>query len=65
MMQNGGWLIAIVYIVIGLYLVNFAFGFYVVPKALSSLDKFIIGIGGVLLVIGSFKFFKRQPNYPY
>lgn len=48
----------LVYLVFGAYLINSVFGFYPMPKIISNFDKWVIAIGGVLIIIGGFNFLR-------
>jgi hypothetical protein len=62
-MQNWNWVIALLYIALGIYLLDISLAFYPIPEAVSKLNKAIFGIAGAMLAIASFKFFRKNP-YP-
>ncbi len=48
----------ILYVFFGLYFINSAFFFVEVPNFVEGLDKWISLVGGLLIIFGSFKFFR-------
>ncbi len=42
----------LVYGLIGLYIINSAFGFVPIPSFVQEFDKWVIAVGGVLLIVG-------------
>jgi hypothetical protein len=57
--NTGVWIISLVFLVIGLYLINIPFNFIKIPDAIASLDSWIIGVGGLLNLWGLILYFKR------
>ena len=55
----------LVYVVFGLYFVNSGFGFITFPEFVSGLDKWIILIGGVLIIIGGFNYLRAGKKLKY
>lgn len=51
-------------IALGLYLINFGFGFIAIPAAFAGMDKIVITLAGVLLIFGGFNYF-RIPRVRY
>ena len=49
-MKKWGTIGFLVHIILGLYFVNFAFEFITIPELLASIDKWIIFVGGVLII---------------
>ncbi len=39
-------------LVFGLYFINFAFNFVTLPEVINNINKWIILVGGVLIIIG-------------
>ena len=51
------------YIIFAIYFLNYPFGIVKIPEKLSLIEPWIIFIGGVLLVIGGFSYFRRGKAY--
>lgn len=49
----------ILFIVFGLYLINYPFSFVKIPAAVTGMDKWIILVSGVLLIVGAINHFTR------
>ncbi|MCX6751107.1 MAG: hypothetical protein NTZ83_06635 [Candidatus Pacearchaeota archaeon] len=56
MARGGGLLFFILYALLGLYFINFGIQFVKIPAAISGIEKWIIFVGGVLLIFGAFRF---------
>ena len=52
------FIIFLVYLVFGLYFINTGLSFITLPEFFTSFDKWIILIGGVLIIIGSFNYLR-------
>jgi len=50
-------IIGIVFIIAGVYLLNLSFEFIPMPDPIKSIEKWIVLIGGGLLVISGIRFF--------
>jgi len=48
----------LVYLLFGLYFLNYALGFIVLPAFLSKIDKWIILIGAILIIIGAINYLR-------
>ena len=57
------WIFVFVYLVVGLYFLNYPFGFFSVPEFVSNFDKWIIFIAGVFMVIGAFTSIRFGRDY--
>ncbi len=53
----------ILYLVVGAYLINIAFKFYTIPEAITSIEIYIIGFAGLLVILGGINYM-RIPNVP-
>jgi len=53
-----------IYIIFALYFLNYPFGIIKIPESFSTIESWIIFIGGILLVIGGFSYF-RKGRIPY
>ncbi|MEK6760374.1 MAG: hypothetical protein AABX93_00455 [Nanoarchaeota archaeon] len=52
MQKRGSWLIFLVYLVIGLYFVNYSIEYVDIPSSMDSFNPIIFIIGGVLILLG-------------
>ena len=57
-MAKKTWLF-IIYLIVALYLFNIAFGFVAIPEFFLKLNKWILGVAGVLIIIESFRYLKE------
>jgi len=48
----------LVYLIFGLYFLNYSLGFVVLPEFISKIDKWIILIGGILIIIGAINYLR-------
>lgn len=51
-----GIVIFIIYVLVGLYLINYPFNFITMPTFIVSIEKWILFIGGILIIIGGVKY---------
>ena len=47
------------YLIFGAYLINSVLEFYPIPEIVSNFDKWLIAVGGVMIIIGGFNFLKN------
>lgn len=52
MQKSGSWLIFLVYLVLGLYFVNYSVEYVDIPKAITGFNSWIFIVGGVLILLG-------------
>jgi len=52
-------LFMLLYILFALYFINYPLGIIKIPESFSSVEPWIIFIGGILLVIGGFSYFRK------
>ena len=52
MQKSGSWLIFLVYLVLGLYFINFSIVYVEIPKAIANFNSWIFIVGGVLILLG-------------
>lgn len=45
-----------IYLLIGLYLLNYPFNFITMPGFIISIENWILFIGGILVIVGGIKF---------
>jgi cytochrome c biogenesis protein CcdA len=57
-MGNGSIIVFILHVVIGLYLLNITFSFIAIPELITKIDKWVIFIGGILVIIGGINFLR-------
>ena len=58
-----GALFMFLYIIFALYFINYPFGIIKIPETFSSIEPWIIFIGGILLIVGGFSYFKKGRTY--
>lgn len=51
-------IIFLVYIMLGLYFVNSAFGVVTLPRFVDIIDKWILLIGGILILLGGINYLR-------
>lgn len=51
------------YIIFALYFLNYPFQIIKIPEGFSTIESWIIFIGGILLVVGGFSYFKKGRMY--
>lgn len=59
------WLLLILFVVVGLYLLNYPINIIKMPQAILKIEPWIIFSGGVLLIIGGISYFKTSRYYAY
>ena len=57
-MKKGAFIGFLVYLIFGLYFLNYSLGFIVLPEFLSKIDKWIILIGAILIIIGAINYLR-------
>jgi len=61
-MKQGGLIWFILYVVFAAYFINFAFNFVTIPEAIIKFEKWIILVGGVLILLGAINHFRVKRN---
>ena len=57
--KNGSNLLLIfVYVILGVYFVNYPLKFLAIPEVISKVDPWIIFVGGLLLFFGAINYFR-------
>lgn len=51
--RGGSGFFVVIFLLFGIYLINYAIQFVIIPAAVKSFEKWIILVGGVLLIIGA------------
>ena len=59
-MRKGGIVISLVYLVFGVYFINSAFSFITLPEFVNIIDKWLILIGGLLILFGGINFWRAR-----
>jgi len=59
-MKRGGTIIFVVYLLFGIYFINYAFNFVVLPDIMNTLNKWVVFAGGVLILIGGINFLRSR-----
>ena len=57
-MKKGAFIGFLVYLVFGLYFLNYSLGFVALPEILSKIDKWIILIGAILKIVGAINYLR-------
>ena len=57
-MKKGAFIGFLVYLVFGLYFLNYSLGFVVLPEFLSKIDGWIILIGAILIIVGAINYLR-------
>jgi len=57
-MKKGAFIGFLVYLVFGLYFLNYSLGFVALPEILSKIDKWIILIGAILIIVGAINYLR-------
>jgi len=63
MMRRGGVWLPILYFVIGAYLLNIGLGFITMPSFITSVESWIIFLGGIFLIVGGINAFRLRRRY--
>ena len=50
--RGGSGFLLVVYLIFGAYFINYAFNFVKLPAAIDPINKWIIFIGGILIIFG-------------
>ena len=51
-------LLFVVYLIFGVYFINQPFQFFKLPESILGIEKWIIFIGGILILFGAINYFK-------
>lgn len=60
MIKGGAIIVFLLYLVFGLYFITSAFNFFTMPEIILKFDKWIILVGGVLILIGGVNYFRAR-----
>ena len=65
-MKRGHIIIFLIYILSGLYFINAAASFYVIPDSVLQFESYIVLVGGILLILGGINYLrvsgKKHPS---
>ena len=63
--RGGSGFLLVIYLLFGLYFINYAFNFIKLPAAIDPINKWIIFVGGALIIWGGFSILRlnRYKNY--
>ena len=56
--RGANMFIFLVYLVFGLYFINSTFSFILLPEFVLNIDKWIIFVGGILIILGAFNYLR-------
>ncbi|MDP2628999.1 MAG: hypothetical protein Q8P15_03845 [Nanoarchaeota archaeon] len=56
--KGANWFIVLMYFLLGVYFVNYPFGFFEVPEIILQNDIWIIFVGGLFLLFGGINYFR-------
>ena len=59
-MKKGVMGFFILHAVIGAYFVNFSMHFVKIPEVISKFDSWIIFVGGLLILLGAFNYYRAK-----
>lgn len=62
-MKEGRLFGFLIYIVFGLYFINYSFAFYTLPDFVSEINKWIILVGGFLIIIGGINYLRASKKH--
>ena len=57
-MKKGAFMGFLVYLIFGLYFLNYSLGFVVLPEFMFKIDKWIILVGAILIIVGAINYFR-------
>lgn len=58
--RGANLIIVLLYLVLGAYFINQPFNFVTVPDIISQYDKWIIFVGGILILFGVINYFRAK-----
>ena len=53
------------YLVFGLYFINSAFSFIIMPDIILKIDNWITLVGGILILVGGINYFRARKKLVY
>ncbi len=64
MKKKRGTLGFLVYLIFGLYFLNSSLNLITLPDVVNKIDKWIVLIGGILIIIGAINYLRLRKNKP-
>jgi len=52
MRNQNSWLVFLIYLVLGLYFINYTINYVDIPKVINNFNSWIFIIGGILILLG-------------
>ncbi len=52
--------VLILYLILGVYFINFPFNFIQIPKYISDVNNWIVFVGGLLMLFGAINYFQAK-----
>lgn len=52
----------VLYLIAGLYFINSSFNFITMPEFIQSADKWILLVGGILIILGGINYLRAGKN---
>jgi len=65
MRGNSGFVSFLIYLLFGIYFINSALSFINLPEFFSKIDKWIVLIGGFLIIFGAINYFRITRRHRY
>ena len=59
-MREGKIVLFLIYILFGLYFINYAIEFYSIPDIVSEINEWIIFFGGILILLGGINYLRSS-----
>ena len=56
-------LLFLIYILFGVYFINYGIEFYTVPEVISEFNKWIIFVGGILILFGGINYLRTSKKH--
>ena len=56
--RKANMLVFLLYLIFGLYFINSTFGFIAFPDFVLDVDRWIIFVGGILIIFGAINYFR-------
>ena len=64
MVRGNGTAVFILYLILGVYFLNFGLNFIKMPAFFATIDKWIIFFGGILLILGGITYLRLKRFVP-
>lgn len=58
--RGGSSIFLVVYLIFGAYFINYALSFIPIPAVITSINKWIFFIGGILIIIGAVNHYRAS-----